>query len=246
MQTNFEYVDVAVGLQGYIRKTIDEVESESGKEKVLNIYQISDCLTEKEYMIGGVEPLMVGEVGAENIEKIISNNRIIGIGETGLDFRNPFAFRNKQIESFERHLEEAKKRGLPVIAKCESAFPEFIKVMEKYPDVAKRTVVTRFDGSLKELNILISMGCYIGVDDYIVDCFKNEGTILTMMLIPRKKLIPYTGSPYSRVTGLNGKRRENYPWNIKEIIRSLSDILMISENEMKSACLENTKELFVI
>ena len=242
--SNYKYIDVAVGVNGYVRKTFDEIEKESESNGILNIYRINDSLDEDKLKVAGVEPLLINEMSEDDVLKIVKSEKIVGVGETGLDFFSPFVFRKKQINTFEKHLKEAQERNLPVIAKCVNAFDDFYYLMEKYPEVAQRTIVTRFDGSIGQLVKLISIGCYIGVDDYIVEQFGNSATMLQIMLIPKERLIPYTGSPYSRVTDLDGKRRENYPWYLKQVVRRLSEIFLVDEDEMGEVCLENTKNLF--
>ena len=241
---NYKYIDIAVGVNGYVRKDFKEIDEESNKNGILNIYRMSDDLDKEKLKIAGVEPLTLENFSTDDIVKIIGNGEVIGIGETGLDFSNPFAFRKKQINSFETHLQEAQRRNLPVIAKCINAFDDFCALMEKYPEVAKQTIVTRFDGEVRDLLRLIGLGCYVGIDDYIIEQFNNAESFMTIMLIPQDKMIPYTGSPYSRVTDINGKRRENYPWYVKQIINRLSQILAVDVDKMEEICLENTRKIF--
>ena len=243
MLKNYKYIDVAVGLKGYIRKSEEEVRATCISEGVFNIYKQNETDIKGEKTLKGVEPLKLFSDNVD-VDERLSVKHALGIGETGLDYTIPFINRDAQIKSFVKHLEKAKEEGKPVVAQCKSAFEDFYSMMEKYNPKENKVIVTRFDGTLVEMLKLLSLGCYIGIDDYIVEELNDDKFLMQIMMIPRNKMILYTGSPYSRVLNLNGKSRENYPWNIKEIISKLSRVLYIDEEEMREVAINNVCEVF--
>ena len=113
----------------------------------------------------GHHPNSTGEIDSSEIPKFIeqyindSDNRIVGIGETGLDYHYQ-APRIKQIECFELHLELASKYHLPIIVHMRDAEEDMIDILSKYRAKLSNILIHCFTGSQNFANQCIEMDCY--------------------------------------------------------------------------------------
>ena len=113
----------------------------------------------------GHHPNSTGEIESSEIPKFIeqyindSDNRIVGIGETGLDYHYQVP-RIKQIECFELHLELASKYHLPIIVHMRDAEEDMINILSKYRAKLSNILIHCFTGSQNFANQCITMDCY--------------------------------------------------------------------------------------
>ena len=163
------------------------------------------------------------EVRDEIIEKVKSNNKILAIGEIGLDYywdENPD--RETQKKVFRAQMELAKELNLPVVIHDRDAHKDTLDIMKEYPDV--KGIVHCFSGSVEFAKECIKLGYYIGITGVVT--FKNAKKIVEVVdEIPLDRLLVETDCPYMAPTPNRGKRnKSDY---IEYIIEQIAEIKKI-------------------
>ena len=196
----------------------------------------------------GHHPNSTGEIDSIEIPKFIeqyindSDNKIVGIGETGLDYHYQ-APRIKQIECFELHLELASKYQLPIIIHMRDAEEDMIDIMSKYRAKLSNILIHCFTGSQNFANKCIEMDCYYSLSGIIT--FKNADILRNVIkTLPLNRIIFETDSPYLAPDPFRGKTNE--PKYLKTIIEKYSKIMSTDLENIKKESTSNYKKLFQI
>ena len=175
------------------------------------------------------------------INKVNKNKKIIGIGETGLDFYYNYSDKDEQIISFEKHIEASIKLKIPLIVHSRSAETETLEIFNKYKDNNLKILMHCFTGSKKFAENLLSMGAYFSASGIIT--FKNSLELQdTFKFIPSEKVLIETDSPYLAPVPNRGKKNE--PSFVKYTAQKLSEIKNISNTELIKITTDNFNRLF--
>ena len=196
----------------------------------------------------GHHPNSTGEIESDKIPMFIeqyindSDNRIVGIGETGLDYHYQVP-RIKQIECFELHLELASKYQLPIIVHMRDAEEDMIDILSKYRAKLSNILIHCFTGSQNFANQCIEMDCYYSLSGIIT--FKNADILRNVIkTLPLNRIIFETDSPYLTPDPFRGKTNE--PKYLKTIIEKYSKIMSTDLENIKKESTSNYKKLFQI
>jgi TatD DNase family protein len=178
----------------------------------------------------------VNEEVVENFFKKIEENKekIVGIGETGLDFitKEP-EWREKQKELFVKFIDLAKNLNLPLVIHARKAFKEAIEVLEKS---GARNVLMHFFTQKDLLPKIIENGWSISVNTTLLSS-KNIKKIVRDLKI--EKIMTETDSPW---LGPNGQR--NDPRSIKLVVEEISRIKKMKIEEIDKITTQNAIEFF--
>ena len=169
------------------------------------------------------------------LEEMISLDKVVAIGEIGLDYHYGKTDREEQIRIFERQLEIAVKYNLPVVIHTRDAFYDTYNILKKY-DV--RGVIHCFSGSLEVAKEYLSLGFYLGIGGVVT--FKNSKLKDIVKEIGLDKIVLETDSPY--LSPFRGEKNE--PCNVKYIASFLSDLLGITLEEVAMVTTGNACTLF--
>jgi TatD DNase family protein len=173
------------------------------------------------------------------LEEQIKNNKIVAIGEIGIDYHWTKENSEKQIYFFKKQLELAKKYDLPVIVHSREASQEVFDII-KDSGVRKGSMHC-FSGSLELAKEYIKLGFYIGIDGPITYPNNRKGVdIITN--IPVDNLLLETDSPYLPPESKRGET--NTPLNLEEIASKVSEVKNISIEEIYNITYNNAKKLF--
>jgi|TARA_B110000881_G_C18567395_1_gene513489 TatD DNase family protein len=176
------------------------------------------------------------------LNRINSNKKIIGIGETGLDFFYEHSDKNKQIDLFLQHIEAANKSHLPLIIHTRSAEEETYNILKKATQKNDLKILIHcFTGSKAFAHKLLDLGSYISVSG-IVTFKKSIDLAGTIKNIPNDRLLIETDSPYLAPEPLRGKSNE--PSFIIHTLNFLSQLKKIDKNELSNITTNNFFKLF--
>ena len=168
--------------------------------------------------------------------------KIIGIGETGLDFYYNHSDKKIQKKSFVEHISAASQLNIPVIVHSRNAETdtyEIIKSEKKNSNL--KVLIHCFTGSKDFAKKLIDLNCYISVSGIIT--FKNSSELDdTISSIPIENLLVETDSPYLAPIPYRGKPNE--PSYIVHTVEKLSQIKNVSKEYVMSNTTNNFKKLF--
>lgn len=183
----------------------------------------------------------------ELIEKLITeNDRIVAVGECGLDFDRMFSTKENQIRCLEKHIVLAERLNKPLFLHERSAAEEFVKRFRKHPDVCKKSVVHCFTGNKRTLEQYLSMGFSIGITGWICDDRRGKELQEAVKLIPLDRILIETDAPYLTPRNIPGLGRTNVPENIVYVARELAKYMNVSEDELILHARQNTERIFHI
>ena len=178
----------------------------------------------------------------ETIKKMKSESKkIIGIGETGLDFYYNHSDKKVQKKIFAEHINAAIELNLPVIVHTRNAESETLDIINSEKKNSNLNVLIHcFTGTEPFARNLLDIGCYISLSGIIT--FKNSLDLVnTVNTIPLDRLLVETDSPYLAPIPFRGKSNE--PAYIKYVVEKLALIKKVSiEKVMK----ETTNNFFKI
>ena len=173
-----------------------------------------------------------------NLEEQIKNDKVVGIGEIGLDYHYGKENKDAQMHLFRRQLAMADRHNLPVVIHSRDATLDTINILKEFPRV--RGDIHCFSGSLETAQIYISMGYYLGIGGVVT--FKNSKLISVVKEIGLDHIILETDSPYLTPEPNRGKK--NSSKYIPDIAKYIASELGITVEEVSKITLENTYSLF--
>ena len=182
------------------------------------------------------------QVKKETIIKCVNENKkIIGIGETGLDFFYNYSDKSRQIISFKAHIEAAIELNKPIIIHSRNAENETFEILNSYKNEKLKILMHCFTGSLQFSKKLLTLDAFFSASGIIT--FKNSTALQnTFKSIPFEKLLIETDSPFLAPIPMRGKKNE--PSFIKYTLEKLSNLKEISPEEMSKITTENFNKLF--
>ncbi len=175
------------------------------------------------------------------VENIKKNPKLIGIGETGLDFYYNHSKKNKQIDSFKKHIEAALETNLPIIVHSRNAEKETFNILSKYKHEKPKILMHCFTGSYNFYKKMEELNSFFSASGIIT--FNNSQDLQnTFLKIPNNKLLVETDSPFLSPVPMRG--RKNEPSFIKYTIKKLAEIKNINMSEMINITTDNFNKLF--
>jgi len=210
--------------------------------KILNIITNNKCV----YGSYGIHPheaknhqsIKSGDI----INKINLNKKIIGIGESGLDFYYNYSEKKDQINCFEEHITAAQKTQLPLIVHTRKAEIDTFEILKKrLIEKNFKILIHCFTGSKEFAFKLIDLGAYISASG-VVTFKKSEDLANTFKELPNDRILVETDSPYLAPVPLRGKTNE--PSYIVHTVKFLSKLKKISFDDFCNITTKNFFNLF--
>ena len=235
---------------------INEVINRSKKIGLKKLLTISTSLKSFENIkkILEIDEMIYGTVGIHPHEsskdKINSNylidnatkhKKIIGVGETGLDFYYENSKKNDQIDSFNKHIEASISLNYPLIVHSRNAETETFEILNEYKNKNIKILMHCFTGSMKFAKKLMNLNAYFSASGIIT--FKNSLDLQeTFKLIDKNRILIETDSPFLAPIPMRGKKNE--PSFIKYTLEKLSQLKSINFNELEKITSNNFDNLF--
>ena len=174
------------------------------------------------------------------IEKMLSHEKCVAVGEIGLEYHYDFVPKDVQKYVFEKHLELAVKYDMPVIVHDREAHADTMDLLKKYKP---KGVLHCYSGSVEMAKEVLKIGMYIGLGGAVT--FKNAvKPVEVAEMIPIDRLLLETDCPYMAPVPMRGKR--NNSAYISYVAEKIADIRGISPQELLTITAENTRKLFNI
>lgn len=196
------------------------------------------------YASVGVHPheaINVTEDDYETIKNWLQHEKVVALGEIGLDFYYDFSPRDIQRQVFKKQLKICENITKPVIIHSRDASQEVFDTIKD--SEVRKGVIHAYSGSLEMALEYIKMGFYIGVGGVLT--FKNANKLLNVVEnIPLESILIETDSPYLSPVPVRGTR--NNSQNLKYIIKKISEIKQVEEEIVEKTTLETAKKFFCI
>ena len=226
---------------------------ETGISKLLTIcttldsFEIIKSIVKKDQIIYGTYGIHPHETNNNIVDKktiiksVNENEKIIGIGETGLDFFYNNSDKFRQVESFKAHIEAALELDKPIIIHSREAEGETFETLNLYKNENLKILMHCFTGSLEFSKKLLTLNASFSASGIIT--FKNSIDLQqTFKTIPLDKLLIETDSPFLAPIPMRGKKNE--PSFIKYTLLKLSTLKEMSADQMSKITTDNFNKLF--
>ncbi|PIR37109.1 MAG: LuxR family transcriptional regulator [Alphaproteobacteria bacterium CG11_big_fil_rev_8_21_14_0_20_39_49] len=193
----------------------------------------------------GVHPNNVAEeelTNAEELIKLARDNKVIGIGETGLDYYYEHSPREKQQKSFREHLKASAETGLPVIVHTRDADDDTLRIMQEQYAIKQFTgLIHCFSTGSKLAYGAIELGMYISISGIVT--FKKATALQEIVKeLPIEKMLVETDAPYLAPTPHRGKTNE--PGFTRHTAQFIAELKGVPYDEVAKKTTANFFELF--
>lgn len=199
------------------------------------------------YAAIGVHPHDVKNMTEEDIETlkkwVQENDKVVAIGEIGLDYYYDLSPKDLQKKWFIRQIQLANELGLPFIVHDRDAHGDTFEIIKKYKTPETGCVLHCYSGEIELAKEYIKMGCYISIPGTVT--FKNNRkTVDVAKNIPLEWMFIETDSPYMAPVPNRGKR--NDPSMVRFVAEKIALERGISYEEVCQVTKENAKRFFGI
>tara|TARA_Y100000741_G_C18161717_1_gene521458 strand:+ start:160 stop:924 length:765 start_codon:yes stop_codon:yes gene_type:complete len=226
---------------------------EIGLKKILTISTNSESFKNIKKIIE-IDSIIYGTIGVhphKSSKDIVKSNylienankyeKIIGVGETGLDFYYENSKKKDQIDSFITHIEASLSLNYPLIVHSRSAEKETFEILNKYKNSNIKILMHCYTGSKEFAQKLMDLDAYFSASGIIT--FKNSIDLQeTFKYIDNNRILVETDSPFLAPIPMRGKKNE--PSYIKYTLEKLSQLKSINFYELEKITSNNFENLF--
>ena len=193
------------------------------------------------FSTAGVHPHDSEEVPKDyldQIKELLKNNKVVALGEIGLDYFRNISDRKIQKKIFREQLELAQEINKPIVFHNRESDDDILKILLEYPDVVG--VSHCFSSSYEVAKKLIDMGFYISFSGNLT--FKNSHLPDVAKKLPINSLLVETDSPFLSPAPYRGKTNE--PGRTRFVADYLAQLHNLTINEVADVTTENAKAIF--
>ena len=200
---------------------------------------------ENMYAAVGIHPHDAKDVTADTIDQLkelAQNEKVVAIGETGLDFHYNLSPQQDQKRAFAQQLRIAAELNLPVIIHCREAFEETVDILEQHGSTVKKVVFHCFGGSAQQAKLVLDKGFYISFTGVVT--FKNaERTRQAADIVPLDRLMLETDCPYMSPEPMR-KQKINEPALMIHTAKFLAELKAMDLSDFAKAVTATTRAFF--
>lgn len=198
------------------------------------------------YGAAGVHPSETAELTSKDMEWIretAGREKIVAIGEIGLDYYWPEPDREVQKKWFKEQLRLAEETGLPVIIHSRDAAADTLEILKEWDAYKTKGVIHCFSYTWETAREYLDMDYYFGIGGVLT--FKNAKKLKeAVMHIPMEKILLETDCPYLAPEPYRGKRNQSeYIFYVAE---QLAELKKISREEVLEITRNNAKKFYEI
>jgi len=221
--------------------------------------QLASQYPDSLYATAGIHPHDASTMTAQSMQQLsalLNEDKVLAIGECGLDFNRNFSTPAEQLSCFEAQLELAVELKMPVFLHQREAQSDFLRLIKKYRSGLVDAVAHCFTGGQSELEAYLEADLYIGITGWLCDERRGKELQACVHLIPDDRIMVETDAPYlfprdlklAEKTASAGKkgRNRNEPQYLPHIIKTLAGLRNKGESELILSTTENTRRFFRI
>ena len=197
------------------------------------------------YAAVGIHPHDARDVTPQTLtelKELAQDEKVVALGETGLDFHYNFSSPSDQKQAFAAQLKIAKELNLPVIIHCREAFDETMEILRQYGRSIKGVVFHCFSGSAEQAKTVLDYGFYISFTGVVT--FKNAELISkAAKIVPTDRLMLETDCPYMSPEPMR-KQKINEPALMIHTARYLAELKQMDLTDFANAVTATSKNFF--
>lgn len=194
------------------------------------------------YPMVGIHPEDIDDISnddLEELEKLACHEKVVAIGEIGLDYYWKDDNKDKQKDIFIKQLELARKLDLPAVIHVRDSKEDIIEILKDYTDL--KIQIHCFSDDLKTLETYMKMGFYISIGG-VVTFANGKNEHVAARNVPIDRLMLETDSPYLTPEPYRGLR--NDPRRVVEVARKVAELRDMKIDKLAKRCYNNTVEFF--
>jgi TatD DNase family protein len=192
------------------------------------------------YASVGIHPHDAKDCEISSIEELLKMDRVVALGEIGLDYYRNFSPKTVQKDCFEKQLDLYFRYKKPLILHIRDAYDEAYSILKSRSN-SYRGVLHAFDSDYSTAKKFLDLGFHIGIGGMIA--YKKKDYLReAVRIIPLSKILLETDCPYLSPTPMRGKRNE--PSFLKYVIDVISDIKKSNISDIDKETTFNSKKLF--
>lgn len=196
------------------------------------------------YATIGIHPTDIGDSFTEedynNLKTLGMEEKVVAIGEIGLDYHWMTKEKEVQANWFRKQMELARELKKPVVIHTREATADTVAILKEFPDV--KGILHCYPGSYETASEIME-NYYFGVGGVLT--FKNsKKTVEFVKQIPLEKIVIETDAPYLTPEPYRGKR--NHPEYVKFVVEKIAEIKGVTFEEVLSVTTENAKKIYGI
>jgi TatD DNase family protein len=168
-------------------------------------------------------------------------NKIVGIGECGIDLHYPDSNLDRQRDAFKAHIETALEHDLALVIHSRDSYDETLFMLDQFKKDIKRATIHCFSYDRAFAQHVVTMGLVIGIDAPLTYP-KNDELRAVVKEIGLEQIVLETDAPFLPPQHLRGK--QNHPLHIKTIAEYIAQLLNVNVEEVAQKTTNNAKKLF--
>ncbi|RHW77066.1 TatD family hydrolase [Colwellia sp. RSH04] len=194
------------------------------------------------FLTCGAHPLnQEDSINPEELQTLAQHERVIAIGETGLDYHYAPETKQLQQDSFRKHIQVAKKLAKPLIIHTRDAQEDTLNIMREEGAASVGGILHCFTESWEMAEQAIELGFYISFSGIVT--FKNASALREVAAkVPSNKFLIETDAPYLAPVPHRGK--QNQPAFVIEVAKHLASIRGLSIEQVAKQSTDNFNKLF--
>ena len=194
------------------------------------------------YATVGIHPEEGDIVNKENInllKKLAKQDKVVAIGEIGLDYQIEDVGPETQKVGFIAQLDLAFELNLPVVVHIRKSLEDVLEILSKYDWSKNNGVVHCYSSSYKKVNRILDMGLHVSFTGIVT---YDEGTQKASQAVPLEKMMLETDCPFLAPEPYRGERAE--PWHVELIAKKIAEIKNTSLEEVAKTTTNNAIKFF--
>lgn len=198
------------------------------------------------YAAAGIHPHDTAEWSdswLDEVKKLAAHDKVVAIGEIGLDYYYDFSPKEKQIEAFEAQIELALEMNLPIIVHNRESNDDVMEITRKYAAKGLRGQFHCFAGSIKDARELVELGFYISFTGNVTFT-KADNLRRVLQRVDVDNLLLETDAPFMAPQRYRGQRNE--PAYIPIIAEKIAEVHGLRVDDVARATSYNVQKLFGI
>ena len=195
------------------------------------------------FAMAGLHPCSVNEnwqTELDHVNQLLEARPFVAIGEIGLDFYWSIQFVNEQYLAFEKQMQWALEKRIPIVIHTRNAMQQTIDFVKSFAAKGLTGVFHCFGGSYEEAIQILNMGFYLGIGGVLT--YKKSGLDEVLKKIDLAHIVLETDAPYLTPVPFRGKRNESS--YIKYVAEKLALVKNISVEEVAAITTTNAEKIF--
>ena len=186
----------------------------------------------------------VTEGDLADLRRLCGHEKVVAVGETGLDFFYDHSPRQVQKEIFRAHLNIAEQLNLPVILHTRNAFDESMEILDEYTGRLKDVVVHCFSGTEEQTRFVLDRGYHVSFTG-IVTFKKAEETRRAAKMVPLDRMMVETDCPFISPEPVRNQR-PCQPALMVHTAKKIAELKGLSLEDFAEKVTETSKKFFGI